>query len=110
MIPFTIADALCDTSFHEPHLAEDVEAFGAKGKATVLRFKHKFLGPQKLVGKPAYKLADPFIVDLNELKVTLGFECLIEKYLGKGTDYVYVDDTLLVKRIDVVRHSGKYTD
>ena len=110
VIPFTVADALCDTAFHGPHLAEHVEAFGAKGKSIVLAFKEKFLGPQKLLKTPAYKLADPFVVDLNQMKVTLGFECLIEKYLGKGTDYVYVNDKLLVDKIDVVRYSGKYTD
>ena len=110
VIPFTIADATCDTSFHGPHLANNAEAFGVCGKEKVLEFKEMFLGPQRLLGKPAYKLSDPFTVDLKEMKVTLGFECLIEKYLGKGTDYVYVDDKLLVKKIDVVRHSGKYTD
>ena len=110
VIPFTIADALCDTAFHEPYLAEHVEAFGARGKTQVLEFKEKFIGPQKLLEKAAYKLEDPFIVDIKEKKVTLGFECMIEKYLGKGTDYVYLDDELKVKKFDVVRYSGRYTD
>jgi hypothetical protein len=110
VVPFTIADALCDTSFHEPLLAENVKAFGAIGKEQVLEFKENFLGPQRLLEKPAYKLADPFIVDIKGMKVTLGFECLIKKYLGKGTDYVYLDEKLKVEKIDVVRHSGKYTD
>jgi len=109
VIPFTIADALCDTSFHGPLLAKNVEAFGAIGKQQVLEFKEEFLGPQRSLEMPAYKLADPFIVDIKKMKVTLGFECLIEQYLGKGTDYVYLDEKLKVKKIDVVRHSGKYT-
>merc|ERR1712136_612166 len=31
-IPFAIADAICDTSFHGAYLAQNVRAFGASGK------------------------------------------------------------------------------
>ena len=110
VIPFAIADVICDTSFHEAHLAQNVTAFGATGKQEVLRFKEKFLGPQKLIEKPAYRLSDPFYVNLNERKVTFGFECLIEKYEGEGIDYVYLDENLKVKQIDTVRKTGKYSD
>ena len=109
-IPFAIADAICDTSFHGAYLAQNVRAFGASGKQEVLDFKLKFLGPQKLVGKPAYRLSDPFYVNVQERKVTFGFECLIEKYVGEGTDYMYFDEDLKVKQIDAVRKTGKYSD
>ena len=109
-IPFAIADAICDTSYHEAYLSQNVKAFGASGKQEVLDFKIKFLGPQKLVGKPAYQLCDPFYVNVQERKVTFGFECLIEKYVGEGTDYMYFDEDLKVKHIDAVRKTGKYSD
>lgn len=109
VIPFAIADAICDTSFHEAYLAQNATAFGATGKHEILKFQEKFLGPQKLLGKPAYQLSDPFYVNLNERKVTFGFECLIEKYVGEGTDYVYLDEHLKVIQIDTIRKSGKYS-
>ena len=110
VLPFAIADAICDTSYHEPHLAENVIAFGAKGKKQVLEFSEKFLGPQKQIGKPAYRLSYPFIVDVEKQMVEFDFECLIEKYEGKGRDYVYLNDEMKVKEIGTVRESGKYSD
>ena len=110
VIPFAIADVVCDTSFHPEFLAEDVESHGVKGKRQVLEFKAKFLEPQKLIGKPAYKLVDPFIVDLQERKVSFGYECLIEKYAGHGTEHIFLDEQLKIKKIQAIRHSGKYTD
>lgn len=96
-IPFAIADAICDTSFHGSHLAQNAKAFGASGKEQILEFSGKFLGPQKLIGTPAYRLGHPFYVNVRERKVTFGFECLIEKYLGEGTDYMYFNDELKIK-------------
>ena len=110
VIPFAIADAICDTSYHEPHLAENVIAFGAKGKKQVLEFSHKFLDPQKEIGKPAYRLSYPFVVDVGKRMVEFDFECLIEKYEGKGRDYVYLNDEMKVKEIGTVRESGKYSE
>ena len=31
VVPFTIADAICDISHHRSHMAENIEAFGQKG-------------------------------------------------------------------------------
>lgn len=104
VIPFAIADALCDTpTYFEPHLADHVEAYGVTGKAQVSEFKEKWLAPQRLSGKPAYKLEDPFIADLKENKVTFGFECLIENHVGKGTEHIYLDECLKVNKITAVR-------
>ena len=47
----------------------------------------------------------PFLLpDLNELKVTLGFECIVKGYEGKGTDNVYVNSDRLLRKIDAIRH------
>ena len=110
VIPFAIADVVCDTSFHPAFLSEDVESHGVKGKRQVLEFKAQFLEPQKVLGKPAYKLSEPFIVDLRECKVSFGYECLIQKYAGHGTEHIFLDEQLKIKKIHAIRHSGKYTD
>ena len=103
VVPFTVADAICNTSYHTSQVSDDIEAFGQKGKEAVLNFKERWLTPQAKLNKPAYKLEDPFVVDLKSKMVTLGFGCLIETALGKGTDYVYVTDDKLVEKIIVVR-------
>ena len=110
VVPFAIADVTCDTSFHEAHLAKNVIAFGLKGKQEVLGFKKKFLDPQKLIGKPAFSLGDPFCVLVKERKVSFGYKCLIEQYVGEGNEDVYLDEDLKIKQIDAVRKSGKYSD
>jgi hypothetical protein len=52
----------------------------------------------------AYKLEEPFVTNLNELKVTLGFECIVRGYEGRGTDNVYVNSDRLLTKIDAIRH------
>ena len=103
VVPYTIADAICDLAFHPQFHAADMTAFGQEGADNVMAFKTKWLGPSAKAGLAAYKLEDPFIVDLDELKVTLGFECIIQGHEGHGTDYVYVNENKKITRIDVVR-------
>ena len=104
VVPFTIADATCDVSYHRTHMAENMEAFGQKGAENVENFKNNWLKEYHSRGLAAYKLNDPFITDLAELKVTLGFECLIQGYEGKGTDYVYINSDRLLTKIVAIRH------
>ena len=102
-VPFTIADAICDISYHRSHMAENIEAFGQKGIENVHDFKSNYLKEYQTKNLAAYKLEGPFEADLNELKVTLGFECLIENHEGKGTEYVYVNSDKLLTKIAAVR-------
>jgi hypothetical protein len=39
VIPFTVADAICDTDFAVGRMSKDVEAFGLVGHDTVVQFK-----------------------------------------------------------------------
>ena len=107
VVPFTIADATADLSVHPQYMADDISAFGQTGKQAVLTFKEKFLGPQGKKGLPAYKLDEPFRVHIKKRMVSLGFECLIEGYQGFGTDYVYLNKNILIRCIDVERHSSE---
>ena len=104
VIPFTIADAVCDVSYHRAQMADDMEAFGQKGADNVEAFKNNWLKSYHEQGLAAYKLEDPFETSLNECKVTLGFECVIKGYEGKGTDYVYVNNEKLLTKIIAIRH------
>lgn len=103
VMPFAIADALCDVDYHRCHMADEIEAFGQKGADNVEKFKTDWLGEQKKLGLPAYKLEDPFEAHLDSLEVTLGFECIIKGREGKGTDYVYVNGNKLLTKIIVIR-------
>ena len=67
----------------------------------------KFLGPQRKLGIPAYRLDDPFVANAEVKMVSLGFECLIEGFRGFGTDYVYLDNDNLIKSIKVDRYSSE---
>lgn len=107
VVDFTVADAICDLSVHEPMMAPNVTAFGASGKEEVLKFKESFLGPQGNLGKPAYNLEYPYEVFLQKAEVTFGFKCLIEGYLGEGTEFVFVNQDLLIEKIKAVRHTGE---
>ena len=107
-VPYSIADAIVDLDFQPPHMANDIKAFGLQGKTAIYNHSKEFLTPQLLLGKPAYKLSDPFRVDLNKRMVTLGFECLIEGFEGIGTDYVYFNDQNKIFDLVAVRHSGSY--
>ena len=107
VVPFTIADATCNFSVHPGYMANDISAFGLKGKEAVLKFLANELGTQAQLGLPAYKLADPFQVHEKKKMVSLGFECLIEGYQGFGTDCVYLDDNNLIREIDARRHRDK---
>ena len=42
VVPFTIADAICDISYHRSHMAENIEAFGQKGIENVHAFKSNY--------------------------------------------------------------------
>ena len=79
-----------------------------EGKDKILEYSTKFLTPQLKLGLPAYALADPFQVDIDMRMVTLGFECLISGYEGKGTDYVYFDQDNKIYELNAVRHTGGY--
>ena len=103
VVPFIIADAICDISYHRSHMAENIEAFGQKGIENVHAFKSNYLKEYQTKNLAAYKLEGPFEADLNELKVILGFECLIKNYEGKGTEYVYVNSDKLLTKIVAVR-------
>ena len=103
VVPFTIADATCDISYHRSHMAEDIQAFGQKGADNVQSFKTNYLKECQTRQLVAYKLEQPFVTDLKELKVTLGFECLIQGHEGKGTESVYLNSDKLVTKILAVR-------
>lgn len=103
-ITFSVADATTDFDVHPKYAADDIEAFGLKGKEKVLKFLQEELGPWSKTGKPAYRLDFPFRVDFANRKVTLGFECLIDGYSGRGTDHVYFNDQGLIRKIDAIRH------
>ena len=103
VVPFTIADATCDISYHRSHMAENIQAFGQKGANNVQIFKTNYLKEYQTRHLAAYKLEEPFVADLNELKVTLGFLCLIQGYEGKGKEYVYLSSDKLVTKIVAVR-------
>ena len=104
VVPYTIADATCDVSYHRSHMSEDMEAFGQKGADDVEAFKNNWLSEYSRLGLAAYKLEDPFEADLKELKVTLGFECTIQGHEGKGTDYVFINEDKLLTKIIAIRH------
>ena len=59
---------------------------------------------QNELGLPAYKVEWPFEACLEESKVTLDFECMIQGYEGRGTDNVFVNSEKLITKIDAVRH------
>lgn len=104
VVPFTIADATCDISYHRSHMAENIEAFGLKGADNVAAFILNELNEYHMKNLAAYKLEEPFVTNLNELKVTLGFECIVRGYEGRGTDNVYVNSDRLLTKIDAIRH------
>lgn len=104
VVPFTIADATCDLDYHRAHMSENIEAFGQKGADNVKAFINSELKKYHEKELAAYKLEEPFETDLTQLKVTLGFECIVEGREGKGTDYVYVDSKKLLTKIVAVRH------
>ena len=104
VVPFTIADAICDLGYHRPHMAEDIEAFGLKGADKIQAFLSQEMKHQQELGLPAYKIEWPFVACLQESKVTLDFECVIEGYEGRGTDNVFVNPDKLIRKIDAVRH------
>ena len=104
VVPFTIADATCDISYHRSHMAENIEAFGLKGADNVAAFILNELNEYHMKNLAAYKLEEPFVTNLNELKVTLGFECIVKVYEGRGTDNVYVNSDRLLTKIDAIRH------
>ena len=107
-VPYSISDAIVDLSFQPQHMTSDMKAFGLVGKEAILAHSEEFLGPQGRLGKPAYALQDPFIVDVTKRMVTLGFECLIEGFEGKGTDYVYFDQNHKILELVAVRHTGSF--
>ena len=102
--PFTIADAIADVSYHRTHMANEMEAFGQTGADNVEHFKNNWLKEYNEKGLAAYKLEDPFETTLEEMKVTLGFECIIKGHEGKGTDYVFVNKDKLLTKIIAIRH------
>lgn len=104
VVPFTIADAICDLSYHRSHMADELEAFGQKGADNVEAFKNNWLKNYNEKGLAAYKLEDPFVTTLEECKVTLGFECIIKGHEGKGTDYITVNSDKLLTKIIAIRH------
>lgn len=104
VVPFTIADATCDLGYHRPHMAEDIEAFGLKGADEIEAFFMKEMKHQNELGLPAYKIEWPFEACLEESKVTLDFECVIQGYEGRGTDNVFVNSDKRIKKINAVRH------
>ncbi len=103
VVPYTIADAICDLTFHRPHMSDDITAFGQNGADNVMAFLKEELGGQAEKGLPAYKLEDPFIVNLEDMKVTLDFECIIKGYDGKGQDIVHVNKQKEITCIETIR-------
>merc|ERR1711862_655199 len=59
-VPFTIADATCDTSYHRSHMDENIHAFGQKGADNVQSFKTNYLNDCRTKNLAAYKLEEPF--------------------------------------------------
>lgn len=104
VVPFTIADAICDLSYHRSHMADELEAFGQKGAENVEAFKNNWLKIYHQQGLAAYKLEDPFETNLKDCQVTLGFECIIKGHEGKGTDYISVNKDKLLTKIIAIRH------
>ena len=78
------------------------------GKEAILKHSAEFLTPQKLLGRPAYALSDPFVADPVKRMVTLGFECLIQGFEGKGTDYLHFDNDNKIYQLVAVRHTGTF--
>ena len=60
VVPFTIADATCDISYHRSHMAENIEAFGLKGADNVAGFIMNELKEYHEKKLAAYKLEEPF--------------------------------------------------
>eukprot|EP00095_Tigriopus_kingsejongensis_P009511 maker-scaffold624_size122968-snap-gene-0.15 protein:Tk09511 transcript:maker-scaffold624_size122968-snap-gene-0.15-mRNA-1 annotation:"hypothetical protein THAOC_23143" len=102
IIPFALADAKVDMDFHEPHLDEDVEAYGLGGKVDVLKAKDVFLSPQKGQG-PAYKFGDFKVDDLEEPQVSFRYECLIPSKEGSGTEIMTMNEAKKIVKISAVR-------
>lgn len=103
VVPFTIADAACDLSYHRNQMDENIQAFGQSGADNVENFKNKWLSEYHQLGEAAYKLLDPFMTNLPYNTVTLGFECIMENREGKGIDVVFVTPDKKIKKIDVTR-------
>ena len=71
VVPFTIADATCDISYHRSHMAENIEAFGLKGADNVAAFILNELQEYHKKNLAAYKLEEPFVTYLDDLKVSV---------------------------------------
>ena len=99
VVPYAIADALCDLEYHPKFHAEDIEAFGQKGAKNVEAFKQKWLGPSQEHGLTAYRLGSPFRTCLEESKVTFDFECVVKGNEGFGTEFVYVTGDRKISKI-----------
>ena len=55
VVPFTIADATCDLSYHRNQMDENIQAFGQSGADNVENFKNKWLSEYHQLGEAAYK-------------------------------------------------------
>ena len=55
VVPFTIADATCDLSYHRNQMDESIQAFGQSGAENVENFKNKWLSEYHQLGQAAYK-------------------------------------------------------
>ena len=55
VVPFTIADATCDLSYHRNQMDESIQAFGQSGADNVENFKNKWLSEYHELGEAAYK-------------------------------------------------------
>lgn len=107
-VPYSISDAVVDLSFQPQHMTDDMKAFGLVGREAILKHSEEFLGSQRGLGMPAYALRDPFVVDAGKRMVTLGFECLIEGFEGKGTDYLHFNQNNKIYELVAVRHTGSF--
>jgi len=55
VVPFTVADAICDTDFAVGRMSNDVEAFGLVGHDVVVKFKEAELVSRQKTCDQCYK-------------------------------------------------------
>jgi hypothetical protein len=91
---------------------DDARMFGAVGKPAVLAFKQKWLpgrpAPDGTCWQGNYSVDAIFEVDIGNLVVVAGFDCLITGKEGRGTDVIQFGGSeaprLLVRGVQAVRH------
>jgi len=100
VLDLTQADILGDVSMAAPFIAEKSDFFGIQGKDPILKFKKGFLQGEP----PLYTVPFPFQVDLENNCVIYDYVSQISGKEGRGTDFAWVNEELLVQKIRAVRH------